>query len=50
MEYGLNDQLLQTWSDERLEAYTIYLEQQLGKHGVFLAQVRSEWDRRYPSN
>lgn len=42
----LSDQHLQQMPHERLEAYTISLEEQLGQVSMFLSQVRDEWDRR----
>lgn len=42
----LSEQHLQQMPHERLEAYTVSLEEQLGRLTMFLSQVRDEWDRR----
>ena len=45
----LNQQALEGFSDEHLEIYTRYLEQQMANLAVYYSQVRYEWDRRYPN-
>lgn len=49
-EFWINQRMLEEFTDDHLEKYTIYTEQQLGKATVILAQIRAEWDRRYPQN
>ena len=44
----LNQRALEEWSDDHLEDYTLYLEQQLANMAVYYSQVRYEWQRRYP--
>jgi len=45
----LNQRALEDFSDEHLESYTLYLEQQMANLAVYYSQVRYEWDRRYPN-
>ena len=47
MDY-LNQAALEQMPHETLEAYTVSLEQEIAKRIIYLAQVRSEWDRRSP--
>lgn len=42
----LNQRALEEWSDDHLEDYTLYLEQQLANMAVYYSQVRYEWQRR----
>ena len=46
----LNQESLKEWDEKHLEEYTLYLEQQLANLALYYAQVRTEWDRRYPSD
>lgn len=45
----LNPDALKDFSHEKLEDYTLYLEWLLGNGATYYAQVRAEWDRRYPN-
>lgn len=45
----LNQESLKEWDEKHLEEYTLYLEQQLANLAIYYAQVRIEWDRRYPA-
>lgn len=49
-KFWINQQMLEEFSDEHLEKYTIYTEKQLGRCGIILSQIRAEWDRRYPQH
>lgn len=42
----LNQKALEDFDNKKLEAYTIYLEQQLANLAVYYSQVLYEWDRR----
>ncbi len=44
----LSKSALEGFTDEHLEDYTLYLEQQLANLQLYYSQVRREWDRRYP--
>ena len=45
----LNQQALESWDDDHLEAYTRWLELQMANMAVYYSQVRYEWQRRYPN-
>lgn len=42
----LNQRALEDFSDEHLESYTLYLEQQMANLAVYYSQIRYEWQRR----
>jgi hypothetical protein len=47
-KFWINQRALEEFTDDHLEKYTIYTERQLGRSTIILAQIRAEWDRRYP--
>lgn len=44
----LNQQQLESFSDDALESYTLYVEQQMANLAIYYSQIRYEWQRRYP--
>lgn len=49
-KFWINQSMLEEFTDDHLESYTIHTEQNLGRATIILAQIRAEWDRRYPQN